>query len=232
MRNPRWLTAIFLSPVLLTLALSQGIVLPTIAQQGTTSTSGSWQSLFDLFNNQKEPRDPGPGGTGGPRPANLCWIAPIGTLWNDRPLFVWRGDYRSIGVREKGTQQILGRGRASSAATPLRWRYTGIALQPGKSYEWLFFFSQSSTSPLSWVPFKVMDTKSRNPITTDLNKLVAKLKAEGASQEEIALQRANYFAKRQLWADVLQEVYSVNNPSEQLQQVAREIEAQACQSKK
>jgi hypothetical protein len=47
--------------------------------------------------------------------------------------------------------------------------------------------------------------------------------------EEIALQRANYFAQRDLWSDALQEIYSVQNPSPTLTRNAQEILSYLCE---
>jgi hypothetical protein len=42
------------------------------------------------------------------------------------------------------------------------------------------------------------------------------------------LQRAEYFAQRQLWADVLQEIYAVESPSEALKQETEQILKKVC----
>jgi len=93
----------------------------------------------------------------------------------------------------------------------------------------VFFFDQDSSSPLLKVPFQMVDATEQMAIKTDLAKLEAQFQKQKLNPEALALQRADYFAQRQLQSDVLQEVYSVKNPSAQLQQVTREIETEVCQ---
>lgn len=157
--------------------------------------------------------------------------APV-LIWSDRPLFIWQGGSRMIGVRLQGTKTVLWREQVGGERSTLRQvQYSGPVLQPGKTYEWLFFFSQSSTQPNLFVPFQIMDATQQTTIKMHLAKLNIQPETQKINAEALALQRANYFAQRQLWSDVLQEVYSVRNPSKQLQQVARDIEAKVCQGK-
>jgi len=103
------------------------------------------------------------------------------------------------------------------------------SLKPGQ-YEWLFF-DPTTRSLRIRVPFQVMGGKERAATTAGLAKLNANLKTTGSNGEEIALQRAKFFAKRRLWTDAIQQVYSVKKPSAQLQQVVQEIEKETCESK-
>jgi hypothetical protein len=70
-----------------------------------------------------------------------------------------------------------------------------------------------------------MDSEKRRGITNDLTKLDASLKQERATVEKIALEKANYFAGREMWTDALQQLYSVPNPSPELLQTIKNIEA-------
>ena len=79
------------------------------------------------------------------------------------------------------------------------------------------------------MPFQIMDATERAPITAELSALNKKLKAEGATEEEIALERANYFFRRKLLGDVLQELYSVKNPSVKLQSIADKVTNGICE---
>ncbi|UIE36165.1 hypothetical protein [Leptodesmis sichuanensis] len=49
-------------------------------------------------------------------------------------------------------------------------------------------------------------------------------------QKPEALQRANYLIQRGLSVDAVQEIYSVKNPSTELQQVIQEIATRLCDS--
>lgn len=191
----------------------------------------SWQGVTNRMFGGKEPRAPGSGGRGGSRPANLCWITPTDMVWNSRPQLVWSGSFRAVGVRPVGTETLLWRSIAPVDNKLHRLEYGGTPLEPGKAYEWVFFFSENANTPMLRVPFQLVDANQQTTIKTDLAKLNAPDQKQKTNAEALALQRANYFAQQQLWSDVLQEVYSVKNPSPELQQTAQAIEKQICQSK-
>jgi hypothetical protein len=109
--------------------------------------------------------------------------------------------------------------------------YTGKALEPGQAYDWVFFFDQTSPSPMSWVTFQVLGGRDRAQVNDALQALDRKLKAQKASPEAIVLQRANFFIQRGLTADVLQEIYSARHPSKELKQVMQDIETKMCAGK-
>ncbi len=105
--------------------------------------------------------------------------------------------------------------------------YTGKALQPGQTYDWLVFENES---PYKWVSFQVMDAQQRQRITTDLNRLENQRKAKKDDREAISLAKASYFIQNQLWVDALQQVYSVEKPSGELAQIRQEIPDKLCNS--
>ena len=51
-------------------------------------------------------------------------------------------------------------------------------------------------------------------------------------RRSIALAKANYFAKLGLWSDVLQQAYSVQKPSPELDRMLKEIPQQLCKQPK
>lgn len=228
----KWLLAGCLVCVI-TIAESTLLIAHSAAVQGiTTASQPSWQSINNAFNRR---RDRGPGGAGGSRTGDLCLISPgkPGLLWNTLPLFTWRGRYSTIAIKQVDQDQILWRATASKQPTDLkRLRYTGSPLKAGQSYEWLFFFDQTSSQPMLKASFKIMDERDRASITNALKTQEMQLKTSNEDSESIALHRANYFAQRQLWADVLQEMYSVQNPSDELRQIMQKTQAQICQSEK
>jgi Domain of Unknown Function (DUF928) len=193
----------------------------------------TWQSVFLNWFSQ-EPKDRGKGGNSGGRPiGTLCLITPgVDTvLWTTKPLFVWQGSYDVIGVRPKGDYPILwGEIAPAQNQSVKRLSYPNQPLEPGKTYEWVFFVDENRRSPLNPVAFRVMGAKERAAIDKDLQALETRLKSQKVTQEAIALQRTNYFAEQGLRADALQEIYSVKQPSAKLKQVMRDIEKQVCQS--
>ncbi len=187
----------------------------------------SWRTVFQSWLNRK---DPGKKGEGGTRDG-ACLITPRRDqpLWNTRPVFVWQGDRRIMAVRQASKDGILFKQTASPGKERLqRLRYDGEPLQAGKTYEWLFFITPSLPLQIKPIPFQIMEDRDRAPITADLQALEQRLTAQNASREEIARQRADYFAQRQLWADMLQEVYGIDEPSEELKLELNTLLKNAC----
>lgn len=204
------------------------------AQPLLAQSQPSWTKIITTIFGGREPRDPGPVRRGGPRPPDLCWITPIDQVWQTRPTFVWRGGSQLIGVRKQGEETVLWQKAASinkdtAAQTTPYVLESPTPLPPGK-YEWLFF-DQTTRSLRLRVPFEVLDSQERTPITAELAQQEAQLKQAGAGAEEIALHQANVFAQHQLWSDAIQTVYSVKNPSVELQQTAQKIEQEICDKK-
>lgn len=185
----------------------------------------SWSDIQrSLLNQEKDP----PLGTRG----GICAIAPLAvasntTVWSDRPLFVWRGRtvVEQVQVRLPGSNKPLW-----SQDIPSRTRrilYGGTEpLQPGRTYQWVIL--GLNKNPIGELSFRVMAAPERDRIKADLKKLDEELKAKRATPEDAALQRANFFAQRQLWSDALQEAYSVQTPSEELKTLIRNISTQPC----
>lgn len=192
------------------------------------------------INRNQDNRPPVPGGAGGgtSRGNEPCAIAPqpITTstaVWSDRPLFAWRGIIGRIEVRPTGSKKVLWSKTGIEGQTKEGQSsalYAGEALQPGQSYDWLLFhqFALEDTPPSQVVTFRVMDAKERDRIKTQLQNLEAELKAKKASAEETAVHRAQYFAQKNLWLDVLKEAYSVKNPSPALVGIIQELPTKLC----
>lgn len=230
-----------LSTLLVSAAIASG--LPTQSMPSAVAQINppqSWAAIFEnVFNQQNPPQDnnptAGPSGVATGRPVGrVCALtpSPIGTnaeIWSDRPLFVWQGQtVRPIEVRLPGSKEALWRQDAPVGTR--RVMYGGEKpLQPGQTYNWVVFgFRDNREHSFT---FKVMDVQKRDRIKADLTRLEEELKNKRATPEEIALQRANFFAQRQLWSDVLQEVYSVKNPSPALEEVVKTIPQEICARK-
>lgn len=61
----------------------------------------------------------------------------------------------------------------------------------------------------------MMKAEDRDRISAELKELESKPNA---------LERINYFSQKQLWSDVLREIYSVPNPSPELKQTINQIQ--------
>jgi hypothetical protein len=217
----------FLLPALvLSASLSTLPILPNQAQsvKKTATMQGfTWTNISEALFSKKPPIQPRKGGSRLPTD-DICMISPDAPserriVWSDRPIFIWKGAVQKIAVRTRGSNEYLWSQNVSGAQNA---NYTGSALQPGQTYEWLVFIGES---PSKFVPFQVMDAQQSQRITSDLNNLI---KAKKANSEAIALAKANYFIQNQLWSDALQQAYSVKNPSRELAQILKDIPDKLC----
>lgn len=214
--------------------------------------------LDTVFTPRGEPKDNGSGRRGVARirpqfmrswdsdPATLCLLTPnriedpdkepettkepeITKVWNTRPLFVWQGTVRNIVVVIPMDPHFL-RQATSVETEPFGLNYAhyeGEPLQSGQTYR-VSFLSPKTQKYVAGFLFQVMDASQREPITRALKNLENQLRESHASEESIALHRAQYFAERQMLADMLQEMYLVENPSEDLKEAIQEIESETC----
>ena len=228
MSKSKLLRPIFLTKIIVTF-ISLSFIPQTLGVSISVTPQLSWRSIIQRILGG-EPEDTGRGANGGSRGDDFCLINPGENekVWHLNPLFIWQGNTNKIGLREKGKNIVLWRDSVAQTESNLKSaQYKGLPLQFGKSYEWLFY-SNTSKNIVREIPFQIMDATERASITADLSALNKKLKAEGATEEEIAVARANYFENRQLWGDVFQELYSVKNPSEKLQNIADKVKNGIC----
>lgn len=196
----------------------------------------SWADIFNIFSRRKTPG----GGKG-----EICAILPQalvnssneqkGTeeIWTDKPVFFWRGvGVTQIDIFEMGKDEVFATLKVKEGLTKIK--YNEQPLQPGQSYTWQITAEKVRGLPIkdSGSSFTLMDSQKRASITDDLTKLEATLKKEGATVEKIALEKADYFANKEMWTDVLEQLYSVQNPSPQLVDIIKNIEGHNfCNSK-
>jgi hypothetical protein len=187
-------------------------IVPTQASQVTKVQNNPSEPLKDIvqtsLTKDNPPPEPQVPGSRGP-----CTIAPLDLktnteVWSDRPLFAWQGPVGKIEVRRQGSNDFLWRETIPQGVG--RIQYAGEALQAGQTYNWVLFDLQNNVT--STIAFKVMDSQEREQVNTQLQGLERELKAKGATAEESAARRAQYFAQRQLWSDVWREAFSVDNP--------------------
>lgn len=194
---------------------------------GNQDLALSWVEIWNRLRGRKTPK----GGRGG-----LCGILPQalenpasnqqGTqeIWSDKPLFLWRAvkaKVIKIEIFEKRSPDVFETLEIKDGAT--RVVYKGKPLQPGKSYEWrLLAQTGAGTTKGRIFEFTIMDSAKRRDITDGLTKLDEK---QRGSVEKIALEKANFFAQKEMWTDALLQLYSVANPSSELLGTIKNIEA-------
>jgi hypothetical protein len=201
----------------------------------------TWEAILNLFRGSNKGRNLGSRG--------VCFVSPgileeKNIIWHDRPLFLWQivnfntTNKESLLPKEirlytpfdsTQEQEILWRQNLDSSSSAMnfqRVRYTGEPLELGKIYDWKIFDGNSKTQ--KELSFKIMDGTERDAIVRDLQNLEIELKAENATDEEIALERANYFMQKNLWSDALQEIFSIENPPIESMQAIQTMLTELC----
>ncbi len=174
------------------------------------------------------------------RGEKVCLISP-GTLgeslvYSDRPIFVWarlqpetpESQFKLYSVSanfnyEQDAQLLL---NEQLPANSHKIAYQEQPLQPEYSYDWEIIFPDKTYTK----NFAVMDREARVAISSDLASLEAQLSAKNSNSEAIAIAKADYFAQKQLWSDVFQQLYSVSDPSRDLLAKRQEAEDYLCGS--
>jgi Domain of Unknown Function (DUF928) len=90
-----------------------------------------------------------------------------------------------------------------------------VALQPGQTYRWQIYPSIAD-DPFT-VPFQIMSLEEHNQVQISLQK-----------SEAGSLQRANVFAKSQLWSDFWFEVLAIEQPSAEVRQMVEATFVHLC----
>ncbi|MEO1428847.1 MAG: hypothetical protein AAFV71_07250 [Cyanobacteria bacterium J06633_8] len=198
-------------------------------QRENTQLALSWSDIVKIFRRKKSRK----GGKG-----SICLIVPQrlddpvsqvqGTqkVWSLNPRFLWnisKGNVRKIELFEKDSNQPFWNQEVPEGETS--FEYDGKPLKPGYSYKWRIIANAPFRMKSIPVEFKVMEAQKRLGITIRLALLEHRLKKQGVNPEKIALEKANYFAKEELWSDVVGKIYQVENPSRRLKQRIKQIES-------
>ncbi len=219
--------------LLLTINITCLPLLPNLNLKAETKKTNpilSWINIFLPLSKPKPPVKPqkavGRPIRGSSAPSSVCMISPDApdqtrVVWNNRPLFLWEGNPLEVGLNKDRKTKLW-----TQKITPGQQfiNYTGESLQPGLKYVWVVSNKDSTTGEMQVtanIPFKVMETQQRDRITNELKSLETQYKA--ANGEAIALTKANYFIQQDLWADALQQAYSVEKPSAELLKIRQTI---------
>jgi hypothetical protein len=181
--------------------------------RGSLRGSNPWTPILQALAQDNQPAEEKNKGSS----RGECLLSPIALgnnkeMWNDRPLVVWTGRVNRVELYQVGSDKVLWSHNVNQNPNKNKVLYDKEALKPGQTYELrLIGFAQPVTTQ-----FRVMDSQKRDRIKQELQRLEEQLKAKQATPEEIARRRAQYFTEQRLWLDVLQETYSVENPSKAL----------------
>lgn len=212
------LRRVLLIPALsITLSLS-GLLVSLPAQASFQKT---WTQFWSNFGRRTPPVPYGRGG--GRSPGEPCPIAPLALpdtaiVWSDQPTFVWQGNVEKIAVRLANSENEIW----NAAVTGLSHiKYTGEALQPNTTYQWMIFTSDYEDVPQRIISFQVMALQERAQIAQTL--------PDVQKEEAIALERAYYFAEQKLWSDFWREIFTVEQPSSELSDLIDQTVTAICE---
>ncbi len=147
-------------------------------------------------------------------------------VWSNRPLFIWQANNAENNPIEVLLYQAQDANSFWSQEVDTDDNFImyndETPLAAGKIYQWHLLkldsqFPDNSTK----VAFKIIEAEEREVINQDL--LAIEQQLQGESAEKIALKKANYFIAKDLWSDALQVMFSVENPSAELQQAIDRI---------
>ncbi len=168
--------------------------------------------------------------------SNICEITPgllgeTNLIYSDRPLFLWQGTipqvdiylYTPFGLDTE--QEVFW---SQTVASNNRILYSGEPLQPGQIYDWEIVVDSATNRRR--ISFQVMEAAERDRISQEIKHLETGLRNAGATNEEIILAKANYFAQQDLWSDALQQLSSLENLSNVAKDNNQKIVSYICQS--
>jgi hypothetical protein len=140
---------------------------------------------------------------------DICLISPgpIGRMkmWHRRPLFIWQGEGKSIVVKSTKNDDLSWTAPIAEGVTSFSYPPDQSELKFGQTYSWQMANAKG-------VPqFGIVKEDEWQQLSDALT--VVERTMKGQSVEDIALAKAEIFAEKDLWSDVLQVLYEVENPS-------------------
>jgi hypothetical protein len=191
-------------------------------EPATSQTNNlSWTTIFNQELGPGESEEDRTAGTRG----GICIVAPAkGKIWHQKPVFVWQGELAKIEVQPRHRRDTVV-WRKEVTANDSHVVYDGEPLQPGNAYNLVVFLGEN---PALEVPFQILPYATRAQHWGKIHEMETNLKQQGATDREIALHRAQYFQQQGWQSDVIQEAFSVANPSDQLQKIRQLWQAEYC----
>ena len=220
-------------PILFRLCLRRVLLIPALSitlslfwllfsPPAQASFQETWAQFWGGFGRRTPPGPPTNGGGRGPD--EPCPIAPFALpdtaiVWSDQPTFVWQGNVEKIAVRLANSENEIWNASVTGLS---HIKYTGEALQPNTKYQWLIFTPDYGDVPQRIISFQVMAPQEHTQI--------AQVLPDVQKEEAIALERAYYFAEQELWSDFWQELFTVEQPSDQLNEFIDQTLTAICQA--
>jgi hypothetical protein len=158
-------------------------------------------------------------GSGGSRTPGgiICADSPVfkpdrPLLWTRQPLFVWTGKAKSVRAIDATTKQIIWSKEVDANTHQLR---LDRPLAFGKRYIWQVVTNPGNDLENPTINFQIVDATQWKKIDRELKALDRQLAQQKPDTERIALERAYYFAQKQMWGDVRETILSLPDRARQ-----------------
>ncbi|QQE65133.1 hypothetical protein GFS31_18180 [Leptolyngbya sp. BL0902] len=205
----------------------------TPASSETLSPWLSWGRLRTLASGGPL-QDTNRGRDGGSRGSGVCLVSPGDgeMVWTLEPLLILQGDLKSTAFYISDDEEPFWTTPLTPDETFVAIQpYNGDPLEPGTTYE-----QQVETFALDGrvvssrrFPLQIMpEGEERDQIATDLAHLEANLAHNDLDTEAIALAKAEFFLDRNLNADALGWLFSVDDPSRVLAMMRQAVVEAIC----
>ncbi|MFQ3679073.1 MAG: hypothetical protein SNJ60_00990, partial [Pseudanabaenaceae cyanobacterium] len=142
---------------------------------------------------------------------------------NTQPALLWRGELGRVELAEELTGRIVWSQRVGARGPLLP---SGISLLSSRSYTWLIYDTNDLLTHA--VSFQVVGGEPRERILASLTETKRNADKTAADPETQVWERVRTLSQYNLWADVLQEAYSVENPSPALSRFLQDLEQSLC----
>jgi hypothetical protein len=229
MNTVRWMTA-----ALGSVAIAAALPPSTLSASESHSTWLGWGRVRSFLSGGPL-QDSNRGRDGGSRGSGLCLINPGQgeMIWTMEPWLILQGNLQSTALFVADDEEPFWSAPiAHTADFVAKLPYDGDPLQPGTTYEqqaevFRLDFSVVSSRRFS---FQIMpEGEERDQIDADLAQLEAELAQTKGDAEAIAQAKAEFFFERNLSADALQALFSVDEPSAELVETRQAIVETICQ---
>jgi hypothetical protein len=136
---------------------------------------------------------------------SICMLSPIFNsnavhrLWTRQPLIVWAGYSSAFQLVDTQSKKIVWQKKVGKESGRIK---IDVPLESGKSYTLKSFSFGNPETVKVEATFQTVTATEWSQINKDLLSIEQISIAQGKIYKEVALEKATYFAKNQLWGDV------------------------------
>jgi len=137
-------------------------------------------------------------------------------------VLLWRGELGRVELAEEATGRIVWSQKMSTQGL----LPSGITLLPNRSYTWLIYDGNDLLTHA--VSFQILGGEARQRLLAVLAEAKRNADKSAPDPEAQAWERVRTLSQQNLWADVMQEAYGVDNPSPALSRFLQDLEQSLC----